>query len=213
MSMFIGAALFFELLLQYRVLWARGRVGSGKTLLCAAITDYLINKTGDFRAVVCNIPHRFPIPRDGTLFDTVCFLDEAHLFIDSRTFASNPKEYGGLARKVRSVWLFPSVYPIDSRLRALWVERTWRLGNWLWAYEGAVDLGYAQEMFRFKLWKPSKFFGLYDTAAIPFDDGGLSLLWTRTSDVLKERTKVRMAAIYAAMGLDVSEVELERHLN
>ena len=199
--MFIGAGQFFELLFNYRVLWIRGRVGSGKTLLGAAITDYLINKSKDFRSVVCNIPHQFPVPVDGTLFDTVCFLDEAHLFIDSRTFGSNPKEYGGLARHVRSVWLFPSVYPVDTRLRCLWCERTWGIGNLVWGYAGGADLGYVKEDFSFMLWRPSRYFGMYDTAAIPFDDGGLSVLWKRTSDILRARTEERMKAIYQAMGI------------
>jgi len=198
--MFLFANRFFEQLMNYRVLWARSHVGSGKTLVCTAICDHLL-RTGDFRGVVSNIPHKFPVPKDGTLFDCVCMLDEAHLFIDSRTFGSNNKEYGGLARHCRSIWLFPSVWPVDVRNRCMWVERSWRLGTLAWGYYGGVDLGYTQENFAFVLWRPSEYFTFYDTAAIPSDDGGLSVLWARTSEQLKARTRERMQAIYREMGI------------
>lgn len=203
--MFISADLFFQHLLFTKVLWIRGLLGSGKTLLAFAIADYLL-RTGDYRAVVANIPHVLRIPTDGTVENCICLLDEAHEFIDSRTFQTNSKDYGAYARKLDCLWLFPSVNPIDVRVRSLFCERVLKLGNLLWWYKGGLEISYTKLELSFGLFKPSKYFGLYDTRSIPFSDGGVSFLYNRTVSLRRAETEANMIESLAMMGVPIDEL-------
>ena len=198
--MFLGSADFFENLMLFRTLWIRGRLGGGKTLLAFAIAKHLID-AGDFYGVISNIPHTLRYPTDGTMFDCIVILDEAWQFADSRDFKTNPREYGAFARKGRTLWLYPSVIPVDARMRYMFVEPTWKIGHLLWGYRGGIDIGYCNTEFAFALFRPSKYFGLFSTTAVPFADGGVTELWKNTMAILQRETQEEMAAMRAAMGL------------
>jgi hypothetical protein len=178
-GVFFFAADFFELLLAYRTLWIRGRLGGGKTLLAFAIADHLL-KLGTFVNVASNVPHDYDRPV-ASIRRSVVVLDEAHQVLDSRAYGKNDKSYGAYARKTDCIWLFPSVFPIDVRQRSLFVERVWALGDLLWIYKGGLELGYAAgEQFSFWLWRPSLYYGKYATRFIPAGDAGILELWQRT---------------------------------
>ena len=59
--------------------------------------------------------------------------DEAWTTVDARDSLVNDRSYGAYARKIESYWLFPSVHPVDKRLRPLIVgghqERGRRAGT------------------------------------------------------------------------------------
>ena len=191
--MFLGADEFFYNILAFRNLWIRGRLGGGKTLLAFAIADELIKRKLVRGGVVANVPHCLPlhdwreILEDGTrrgLRGAIIIFDEAWQIIDARNSMMNPRNYGAFARKMDTIWIYPSVYPIDKRQSYLYAERTQiytlpLLGQ-IWRYRWALNLGYQDAKGGFWFF-PKKYFGIFDTKYIPTSDADIRYLWGLTS--------------------------------
>ncbi len=189
--MLVNADEFLYNLLAYRILWIRGRLGGGKTLLAVALAQHLIERHG-MRGVVANFPvalrhHEWREPHpDGHprgVRGSVCIWDEAGLFLDRRAWATNDRGVGALLRKLDSVLLLPSVTPPDLRLSYFSVARDLRLslpGGESWRYVWQLALpGTRPEAGTFWL-MPAPYYGLYDTRYIPVDDAGYMTLWRAT---------------------------------
>ena len=188
--MFLGADEFFYNLLAYRIVWIRGRLGGGKTLLSVALAQEIIRK-GFAQGVIANFPTSLPIHNWRKLHEdgkprgvrgSVVIFDEAGLFIDRRTFMRNDRGIGALLRKLDCFLLLPSVTPPDARLSYFSVQRTlvnYLNGNWIFRWALAIP-GAEVETGEFKLSSPEKYFGTYDTRYIPVDDGEYARLWRAT---------------------------------
>lgn len=191
MNGFYGATDFFYNLLAYRILWIRGRLGGGKTLLSFAIADYLIRERLVSGGVIANVPHCLKLhdwreeDEEGIrgIRGAVIIFDEAWEMLDRRSFMSNPRNYGAFARKMDTIWLFPSVHPIDSRLSMFYAERTaiytLPVFGQIWRYRWGMDTSYQRISGAF-WFRPQRFFGLFDTRYIPVSDADIRLLWALT---------------------------------
>lgn len=213
--MLFHASEFLLNLSMFRVCWLRGRVGGGKTLLACVLAEHFLT-AGLVDGVVANFPTVYPtsiVADDGLLFNRAVIFDESWELLDSRTSLTNPREYGAYSRKMGTYWLFPSVYPIDKRLRAVIV---WRasvstvLPIWIYRWELGLDYD-EQDGGWFALWRPERYFGRYDTAFIPFDDGGISERFGDTVAALTggKRTGVKSVdyqSALLALGLEHVEV-------
>lgn len=179
--MFVSADRFLSMLLLFRFVWIRGFLGAGKTLLSVALAHELMQRAV-VRGVVSNLPTVLPPwigEDDGTLYDRCIIFDEAWTQLDARnSFVNNTRDYGAYARKFRSFWMFPSVFQVDKRMRPLIVERAFRLPAFdLWVYRWFVETDYQSDDSMkgwFALKNPGRYFGMYDTAYVPVDDGGIS---------------------------------------
>lgn len=193
--MLLLAEEFIEHLLYFREVWLSGYKGSGKTLLSVAIADYLFRR-GFVDGVVANFPTVFPTSvkggDDGTLLNRAILFDEAWWWLDSRTSLINPREYGAFSRKFKCIWIFPSVYPVDKRLRSIECWRHTRidlLNVWVYKWQQVTERGTREGWFL--LQNPSKYFGYYDTDYVPVDDGLLSNRYGRTMYKLTEYVDVQ----------------------
>lgn len=103
--------------------------------------------------------------------------------LDRRSFMSNPRNYGAFARKMDTIWLFPSVHPIDSRLSMFYCERTSiytiPIFGQIWRYRWGMDTSYARISGAF-WFRPQSYFGIFDTKYIPTSDADIRLLWALT---------------------------------
>jgi hypothetical protein len=166
---FINAEDFFEVFTQIRDVFITGRKGSGKTLLAFAMAGYALDNHF-VKGVFANIPHRYPVAP--TVQDAFVIVDESWQFIDNRFSKSTFSFMGAWSRKTSSLWAFPSVYGVDLRVRNLQVERIadirlFPVRVWLYRWQNVWgDKGH------FFLVRPEAYYGLYDTKAIPVDDGG-----------------------------------------
>lgn len=137
--MFLFADGFFSMLSIYRLLWIRGRLGGGKTLLAVAVAEEL-QRRGITVGTIANIPSLLKPPpwREEITYGNghvaprwmvgACVIfDEAWTILDNRSSMSNSRAYGAFARKLQSFWIFPSVIPIDKRMSFFYVERLTRL--------------------------------------------------------------------------------------
>lgn len=185
--MFIGIDDFLDHMYQFRLCWVGGTLGSGKTLFSVALMDHMMRQ-GMVHGVVANFPTVFPTsmgPEDGTLIGRGVIFDESWTHLDARNSAVNEtKRYGAYARKIESYWLFPSVFPVDKRVRTLTVYRdgTIPVLGW-WIYRWMVELGH--KLFdggggTFYMTNPSQYFGMYDTKYLPTGDGKIGLRHYRT---------------------------------
>lgn len=182
---FIHAGDFLELVQFTRNIWLAGRLGSGKTLLSVALA-FEMRRLGVVDYVWSNFPIRvdlLPPPPDRLLRRTLIILDEAHQIINARDFQDNNREYGAYARKVQSVWLYPSIDTIDKRVRQVRVQRAFRVdftpvGIWVYRYQ--LMLGDEHDQGWFLLWSPESVMGLYDHRYIPIDDAGILGAWRAT---------------------------------
>lgn len=185
--MFIFADRFFEYLRDTRSLWIRGALGRGKTLLSVALADHFLLR-GWIRGVYANFPVKLcpPDPVDGygyLYYDSMIILDELWREADARDFSRNDRYYAGFARKIRSIWLYPSVTPLDSRLRSFFVERVnffpFLPGSpavYRWEYE----LGYGQDSGHFVLMFCDRYFSMYRSDYIPVEYGLFKKIWDNT---------------------------------
>lgn len=190
--MFWGADGFFETLVFVWSCWMRGRLGGGKTLLAVAVAGELV-KRGVCKGVMANFPVRLPRPKSGMLYDCAVIIDEMWQVADARDYQSNERRFGGFARKIRSFWLYPSVFPPDVRLRAFFAERVIQLpflpGS-PWVYRWQFDLGYAEQGGRFLLVNPQQYFGTYPSDWIPDEDAsGFLAAWEKTVAFQKAQQK------------------------
>jgi len=174
---FFGGDRFLENCMQMRMIWWRGRLGGGKTSGAVGLASWLISEgIAGMQYAAGNFPIDLPEHESGFLFDTVVICDEAWQFLDARRFVTNERSFGAFARKTNSIWLFPSVYAVDKRVRPIHCEREIRftvVPGELWVYKWGVDLGYTQESGRFMLWRPGALFSMFDTDFVPDGDGYL----------------------------------------
>jgi hypothetical protein len=194
-----------------KMVWFCGRLGGGKTLAAVLLADHLFNN-GMTTGTICNFPTDLDLPdwRTNLLRRCSYILDEAHLFVDSRRSMLNDKGYGAMGRKLETIAFFPSVYPIDVRLRALQVQRVNRVSvpglrmlaeflcwlpvigwvvsrtpiSWfayeIWVYRYDLNLQYTESTGSFWIVRPDKYFNRFDTKYIPNGDAGILELFDMT---------------------------------
>lgn len=168
---------FLEYITLYRICWIGGRLGFGKTAMACTIADWMLRK-GLVDGVITNFPTVFPAALfgedDGTLYNRLVIFDEAWAELDNRTAMSNNRSYGAYARKFGCYWLFPSVHPIDSRLRAVTLKPSHRnllTGINVWRFTIADDE--KQPTSGTFGHNPSDAYGKYATSYIPTGDCGI----------------------------------------
>lgn len=239
--MFLFADSFFTSLTLFRLCWIRGRFGGGKTFLAVAIANELI-KRGICDGAIANIPTRLKLPnwRKNLIRRTAIVFDEAWLYLDNRTSLTNDRSYGAFARKFETIWLLPSVIPLDKRVSFLAVERIFRINipvvgaifkhinripflgrilreiTWLfeefWVYRWQVSLGYVQESGWFVLSDLYRYRDMYLHKYVPSDDGDISELWKMSIEALmKEQGSYGSSEWYREV--DASEGETETESN
>lgn len=186
---FIAGSVFFHTLTEFYTLFLAGGLGKGKTLLAFAIAHWLVWH-GYVVRVISNI--KSPLCEDiaAPVVDAAVVYDESWISLNSRHWAtSEASTFGAFLRKLNTYMLFPSRIPVDKQLREFWCQRVFCgdfLGLPLWIYEWRMECGISRERGRFALWRPARYFGLYDTLSRPRGDGGLSDALRVTSPVLNE---------------------------
>ena len=165
-----------EYITLYRIVWIGGRLGFGKTALAFWLARYLL-ETGLCDGIISNCPNILPVhidKDDGTLYNRVVVYDEAWNDLDARTSMTNNRAYGAYARKTGTYWVFPSVHPIDRRLRSVEIKPSHTnilTGATIWNYKIADDeKNPTTGKFSFK---PKEAYGLYSTGYIPINDCGI----------------------------------------
>lgn len=172
MTKFINGDTFIMLMRQYRTCWLRGAYGTGKTALSCIIAAELYRQEL-IDNVISNIPIAGAIPPVAPLFRSAIIIDESHLFMDDWKAA---KRYLTFVRKADLYILMPSVFPVNVRIRLFSVQRVFNgflFGLPLWVFEWRLNDGASSEKGKFAVWRPNDVFGVYDTNAIPLDDGGI----------------------------------------
>lgn len=181
--MFINASEFFLNFSLFRQCWIGGRVGGYKTLLAVAMAGRLL-ETALVDGVVSNFPTVYPVSLledDLTIINKAVIFDEAWEELDSRQSITNPREYGAYARKFGTYWIYPSVNQIDKRLRLISVFMVDEYPAFhVVVYKWQLNVDYAKIGGWFALWRPERFFGRYDTAWVPYSDGGISARWQQS---------------------------------
>jgi KaiC/GvpD/RAD55 family RecA-like ATPase len=169
--MFVNASELFWLATTYRVLNIRGHYGSGKTLLAVAMAYELWRK--DY---VGKIYANFPMAGreleyiEGDL-NFVMIIDETHVVLDARSFSKNASsKWLKDIRKRNSILIAPSMTDVDVRFRKVMVQRSLMIGNLAWLYRWQVDDGMGVHGNWFMIYKPSRYFGAYDTRYSPLDE-------------------------------------------
>lgn len=172
-----------EYILNYRVINIRGRLGFGKTALACSIAHYLLWE-GYVDGVITNFPTVFPISLNGEddnlLINKCLIFDEAWMFLDSRRSMSNDRSYGAFARKFGNYILFPSVHPVDKRMRAITISPAWKniiTGNDVWEYIVSSEAEPVKNRFPFK---SNDAWGKYSTEYVPINDGGINQRFKNT---------------------------------
>jgi hypothetical protein len=167
--MIINGEDFFEAYIGVRDCFITGRKGSGKTLLAFAMAQYALEHKF-IKGVLANIPHK--LPKRDTVKDSFVIIDESWQLIDNRFSKADYSFMGAWSRKTNTLWAFPSVFGVDLRVRNLQVERIADISLlpvrcWLYKWENCWgDKGH------FLMVRPEQYFGVYDTHAIPINDGG-----------------------------------------
>ena len=112
---------FGDYLMLYRVAWIGGRLGGGKTCLAYALARYVARREGF--GIISNIEAvgaARTFDRDQPVDRHVVVLDEAADFLDSYSGSSmNLLPAFKYARHFELCYLFPSIDPIQKRLRKL----------------------------------------------------------------------------------------------
>lgn len=163
---------FLEYLTLFRVCAIMGRLGSGKTGLAVLLARWLIEQ-GYADGAITNFPTILPATLkdvdDLTLMDRVIVFDEGWQELDARSWSSNDTDsYGGFARKFNCYWLFPTVYPVDKRLRAITVRphhENLITKRKVWTY--TIDTGEPKPTGGQFSVRPRDFYGLFSTAYVP----------------------------------------------
>lgn len=167
-----------EYIMNYRKVWIRGRLGYGKTSLAFIIAEALLRERL-VDGIVSNCPNQFPTslsgPDDGTLFNKCVVYDEAGQELDARTSMSNSKAYGAFARKLGIVYLFPSVVPVDRRLRDVEISPAYKmLGKTKYNYVITASAGTEKDKTQGSFSVDIKsVYGKYSTSYIPTGDCGI----------------------------------------
>jgi len=166
----------------FRVLWLRGRYGSGKTLTAFRLAHELKAKKR-VRYILSNCPSVWnDRPEDVELIesapgvwtaDAVIVMDEAGMFMHDTREA---REYLAYMRKINVILLLASVLAPAPVVRSVSIKRLFnfeRIGLPLWVFETKVIDGEQIDRERWALWRPAEMFGIYNTAAFPADDEGI----------------------------------------
>jgi hypothetical protein len=209
----VKADEFILQLMNVGEVWLAGLKGSGKSLVAVAIAEELIARDV-VSGCISNMPVSLPLPdwRKLLLRDVAIILDEAHHFIDNRRSMFNDKGYGAQTRKLNILWIFPSVYPIDVRMRSMRVQRVSRMsipgvrvliqllrhvpvlgwlirrtaidwfGSEIWVYQWDLDLLYTKGQGRFWLVKPEQYYLKFDTSYGSPTDAGILDLFQATME-------------------------------
>lgn len=162
-----------------RIVHIRGRLGGGKTLLAVAIADWLLRK-GIVDQVWTNFPCVLTRPVKD-LRNTCIILDEAWQWLDWKVSHKNMSHsYAAFLRKINAFLLLPSVRSLVGEVSDLkvyrWLDLT-HIGIPVWIYRARWVLDKDDvETTYFFLVNPGKYFGMYDTRFIPFDDGQIPKL-------------------------------------
>lgn len=172
---FLNGGSFLENMLAFRLVWIRGRLGSGKTLLAVALSRWLYdNNYIDGMLTNINVnPAYVPVIRH--VRRSAVVLDEAGAFADSRNSMNKSEGYGAFARKFDSYWLSPSKIKPDGRMGDLIVRRNLELIGLDWLIYSWLDNEGEQKGW-FALVGYRELFGQYQHTAIPASDGGIKRL-------------------------------------
>lgn len=179
-SRLLGAGVFLNAVMGFRVVHMMGRYGGGKTALGHMIAHELI-MSGAMRYLVSNVPsvwreqlaHVRPVDEDSIALDAVVLLDEGGMFLKTR---SDVDAYLAFLRKLNLVVLVPSVEEPPRSLRTLRVQRVLDmtgLGLPVWVYRWGIYAGEVKDTGRFYWLWPSAIFGVYSTDAMPVSGSGL----------------------------------------
>lgn len=199
---------------SFRVVAIRGEMGFGKTLLAFIIARKLL-EDGYVDGVVSNVPNVLP-PHvwhdDGTLLNRCMVFDEAGLLgLDSRTSMANTNDYGAFARKLGAIFIFPSVIPVDKRVRGVElfpVDKNRLTGAIKWGYVFAGARPGDKE--RFLSVNPKDGYGLYSTGYVPTDDCGMQERFRlshaiKTGVIRNDEHESKQQALLEAAGLMVDQ--------
>ena len=128
--------------------------------------------------VFSNIRSSLVEPVVAPIVDSAVIFDESWLKLNARQWSTNDSTtYGAFLRKINTYMIFPSRIVIDKQFREFWCQRTFNgmpFGVPLWVYEWRLESGMTRERGRFALWRPERYFGLYDTVSRPRGDGGIA---------------------------------------
>lgn len=165
--------VFLQTLRTFRVCWLGGRFGGGKTALAVRLAYEFIHR-GWAEHMICNFPCVLAtdLARLPELRDTVIVLDEAGVWMDTGYF----NEVVAFLRKRNLTVIMPSVLPPPTRAQALSVQRFFNghtIGFNVWGYSMLLQHMRVKE--RYNLWwfNPREVYGLWDTAHVATDDGGI----------------------------------------
>jgi len=183
-AQFIGGGLFWDMFLAYRILWASGRFGAGKTSLAVLVMARLLAEKRISR-VISNIPLSFASPIDQAdildiikekkaMIDTGILLDEAWIYVEDR---KSVLDYAGFVRKFNHFLALPSVFPIHPRLSFFSVQRIFNgysIGLPAWFYKWTINNRGVRENGHFAVYHPVAVFGSYPSDYVPGDDARIS---------------------------------------
>jgi hypothetical protein len=171
----LKSAPFLHMLNSYRILWAMGGYGSGKTLEAFDLASTLYD-TGRYRYILGNVnsvwtdnPELVEL-REGAFVDAIVILDEGGLFL---RMSRNADQFLLGLRKLNITIVVPSVLPPATKIKILQLQRVFNgnvIGLPLWTYEYRLNVGSTKEKGKYHVWKPSQIFGIYDTLDYPIDD-------------------------------------------
>ncbi|MEO5355286.1 MAG: hypothetical protein H7835_19025 [Magnetococcus sp. XQGC-1] len=162
----INSAGFERLVGEYRLLWVRGRYGSGKTAISFKLAEYFLRR--GYR-LITNTPS---VWSDGEvrlnengLLHSVVIMDEAGLELKLKGQLETMAAY---ARKMDCVYIFPSFFPPTRWAQVVTLQPLFgfsQIGIPLSVYEWRVNLGGFKDRGWF-LWSwPSEVWGIFSSRA------------------------------------------------
>ena len=191
--MLIGAEVFLHAVYTFRNVWIGGRYGGGKTLLAVALADTLAKKYDfdTYSNAPVNLPssveHMTTCNGDSPACDKQCqamieltgkgkhhttvIYDEAWMALGAGTSPKQIKAYMAYLRKMDVVLLMPSVLPMAKNSYLLQCERLFNFGVFgipIWLYHWWIaGKNPKKDGGKFMLVHPQKYFGQYETVALP----------------------------------------------
>jgi hypothetical protein len=205
---FIYSAGFEQLVGAYRLLWIRGKFGSGKTAVAFKIAEHFLKR--GYR-LVTNTPSVWndglvEINQEG-LLHAVIIVDEAGLGLKVKQQLEAMAAY---ARKMDAIYIFPSFFPPTRSAQVVTLQPLFSLmqiGLPLSVLEWRVNMGGFKDK-GFFLWAfPSETWGVYDTSA---PEGAIDEIINHLAEqVQKFRTQKGVARSdeLSALGTGFSQVD------
>jgi len=129
MLTFFGADDFLRHVIEHRVLYAGGRLGSHKSAVCVALS-WLFHREGLVKYTVGTCPVSWGVDaRLAPATDVCAILDEAGVWFDARNYGSGKqnvfrKTLLAYLRRLNAILLVPSRLSPDVSFRVLTVQRT-----------------------------------------------------------------------------------------